>query len=191
VVSEEIAAGAAVVTFSGDKLLGGPQAGILVGRADVIDAMKKNPLARALRVDKFTLAALEATLKCYLDMDTAAKELPTLRMLLSDRETLRSRADSLAGLLKPIKGLLVSQTEGLTMAGGGSLPGIGLPACLVCVRPIGMDASELADGLRKADPVVVCFVRDDTAVFDVRTFQKGEMEQVAAAVEAWAGEHIK
>jgi len=181
-VSQELAAGIDIVSFSGDKLLGGPQAGLLVGRKKYIDAMKRHPLARALRVDKFTLAALEATLRCYLDPAAAYSEIPLLKMLLLTPAQLKEKASLLATLCASIPGLDVFSMQGETEVGGGSLPGVKLPAELVCLRIPGQDPSSLAHALRVGSPSVVCFVRDNWAMFDCRTLQDGEEEELALII---------
>ncbi len=162
-----LADGAHVVTFSGDKLLGGPQAGIAVGRADLIERLRRHPLQRALRADKLTLAALEGTLALYR---AGSRELPVLRMLAEPAEAVRARAERLAGLTG---GDVVETTA---RPGGGSLPLTEIPSW-ACALPL-----ELAEPLRRGDPAVVGVVRDDRLLLDCRTLADAEVEEAAEAV---------
>jgi L-seryl-tRNA(Ser) seleniumtransferase len=169
-VPEAIAGGADLVCFSGDKLLGGPQAGIVVGRADLVSRLRRHPLQRALRPDKLTLAALEGTLLLYLDPERALREVPSLRMLHEPVEEVQARAERLAGL---VGGDVV---ETAARAGGGALPLLDLPSAAVAVE------AELAASLRFADPPVVALVRDDRTLLDCRTIADDEVEAVAQAL---------
>ena len=162
-----IEAGAHVVTFSGDKLLGGPQAGLAVGRADLIERMRRHPLQRALRADKLTLAALEGTLAVYR---AGSRELPVLRMLDEPPETVRARAERLAGLT----GGSVEQT--VARSGGGALPLAEIES-YACALEL-----ELAEALRLGEPAVVGIVRDDRLLLDCRTLTDAEVDEVAEAV---------
>jgi L-seryl-tRNA(Ser) seleniumtransferase len=166
---ESLAAGSDLVCFSGDKLLGGPQAGIVVGRADLIESLRRHPLQRAMRADKLTLAALEGTLQLYLD---APERLPVLRMLAQDLETVRARAERLAALV----GGTVEETVG--RVGGGALPLAEL-ASVACA----VDES-LAEPLRHGDPPVLGVVRDGKLLLDCLAIADAEVEEVAAAVSA-------
>jgi L-seryl-tRNA(Ser) seleniumtransferase len=178
-------AGADVLTLSGDKLLGGPQAGILLGRADLIERMRDNPLCRALRCDKLTLAALEATLALYRDPARARAEIPVLRMLGASGETLSRRAGELAERLGEL-GVRASTTAGASAVGGGAYPGVELPTTLVAVAPGTEGADALAGRLRSADTCVVARVRDGTLLLDPRTVAAGEEDALVAAVAAAA-----
>ncbi|MDX6477594.1 MAG: L-seryl-tRNA(Ser) seleniumtransferase [Gaiellaceae bacterium] len=169
---ESLAAGSDLVTFSGDKLLGGPQAGIVVGRADLVEKLRRHPLQRALRADKLTLAALEGTLALYLDPERAAREVPVLRMLREPVETVRARAERLAAAV----GGEVEETTG--RVGGGALPLAELPSFAAAVE------EELAAPLREGDPPVVGIVRDGRLLLDCRTLRDDELDEVAAAVAA-------
>jgi L-seryl-tRNA(Ser) seleniumtransferase len=166
-----VAAGADVVCFSGDKLLGGPQAGIVVGRADLVERLRRHPLQRALRADKLTLAALEGTLALALDPDRR-RELPVLRMLAETPASVRARAERLAALV----GGQVEET--VARVGGGALPlaELGSFACAV--------EEELAAPLRAGEPPVVALVRDGRTLLDVRALREDELDEVAAAVAA-------
>jgi L-seryl-tRNA(Ser) seleniumtransferase len=164
-----LAAGAHLVCFSGDKLLGGPQAGIIVGRAELIERLRRHPLQRALRADKLTLAALEGTLQLAID---APVEIPVVRMLREAPEAVRARAAQLAERI----GGQVEET--IARAGGGSLPVTELPSFACAVE------EELAERLRNADPPVIAVVRDGRTLLDCRTLADAEVDQVAAAVTA-------
>ena len=166
---EALAAGADLVCFSGDKLLGGPQAGIVVGRADLVERLRRHPLQRALRADKLTLAALEGTLALYLD---ASERIPVLRMLREQTAAVRARAERLAGLV----GGDVEET--VARAGGGALPLAELPSFACAVE------EELAARLRNAQPPVIAVVRDGRTLLDCRTLSDDEVDEVAAAVVA-------
>jgi L-seryl-tRNA(Ser) seleniumtransferase len=171
-VGETLAAGAALVTFSGDKLLGGPQAGIVCGSAELVARLRRHPLQRALRPDKLTLAALEGTLLLYADPERAAREIPALRMLREPLETVRARAERLAALTG---GEVV---ETVARPGGGALPLFDLPSAGVELEP------ELAALLRRSEPPVVALVRGDRTLLDCRTIADDEVDLVAAAVRA-------
>jgi L-seryl-tRNA(Ser) seleniumtransferase len=166
-VRRSVAAGAALVCFSGDKLLGGPQAGLLAGRADAVEAARRHPLARALRIDKLSLAALEATLRLHRN---APQTIPVLAMLHDDPAP---RAQALAAL---IEGATV--IEATARVGGGALPLAELPSFACAVE------EELAAPLRAGEPPVVAVVRDGRTLLDCRTLADGEIEDTAAAVAA-------
>jgi L-seryl-tRNA(Ser) seleniumtransferase len=165
-----LAAGADLVCFSGDKLLGGPQAGIVVGRSDLVEALRRHPLQRALRADKLTLAALEGSLGLYLDPERAARELPVLRMLREPEAAVRTRAERLAAAT----GGDVEQT--VARVGGGALPLAELPSFACALE------EKLASPLRLGEPPVVAVVRDGRTLLDCRTLTEAEVDEVAAAV---------
>ncbi|MDX6407454.1 MAG: L-seryl-tRNA(Ser) seleniumtransferase [Gaiellaceae bacterium] len=162
-----LAAGADLVCFSGDKLLGGPQAGIIVGRAELVDKLRRHPLQRALRADKLTLAALEGTLALAVD---APEEIPVLRMLRESPELVKKRAARLAEVVDG------EVEETVARAGGGSLPLTELPSFACAVE------EELATKLRVGNPPVIAVVRDGRTLLDCRTLTDGEAEEVAEAV---------
>ncbi|HZB82241.1 MAG TPA: L-seryl-tRNA(Sec) selenium transferase [Rubrobacteraceae bacterium] len=175
--------GAALTIFSGDKLLGGPQAGIAVGELRWISAMRRHPLVRALRTDKLCLAALEATLTAYLE-GNAREELPTLKMLHAPAQEIKARADRLAGKLCRIApGLAVDVVPSVVRSGGGTLPLYEVPS--YAVRLAGDDA--LAGKLRAANPPVVGRVGEGRLWLDVRTLLEGDEEAILSAVEASLG----
>jgi L-seryl-tRNA(Ser) seleniumtransferase len=179
--------GADLVCFSGDKLLGGPQAGIVLGAAEPLARMRRNPLARAFRIDKLSLAALDWTLGCYLD-GRAEREIPVLRQLLEPLPRLELRARALAErLAKAVgPGARVEVSPDRAQVGGGSLPGFLLDSWVVTLRPSG-SAERLAEGLRAATPAVLARVRDDLVLLDVRTLQDGEEAAIEAAVAGILG----
>jgi len=183
-VPAAVRAGADLVIFSGDKLLGGPQAGCLAGREALVDRCRRNPLARAMRPDKMTLAALAATLSLYSDSATACREVPVLRMLTATPESLTVRAAALAARLAMVPGLATPPVlvEGHSAPGGGSFPGSQLLTTLVALDPGPPGADGLALRLRLADPPVVARVQADRVVLDPRTIADGEFDQVAAAL---------
>ena len=164
-----LVAGADLVCFSGDKLLSGPQAGIVAGRAELVDRLRRHPLQRALRADKLSLAALSGTLAVYLDRP---EEIPVLRMLREPAETVRARAERLAEAV----GGEVEET--VARVGGGALPLAELPSFACAVE------EELAATLREGEPPVVAVVRDGRTLLDCRTLTDGEANEVAAAVAA-------
>jgi len=185
-VSAGIAAGADLVLFSGDKLLGGPQAGIIAGKAALVQRVEKDPLMRAFRLDKMTLAALEATLRLYRDPPRALRELPTLRMLTVPLIELRQRAEAFAAKLRAVSGIAsVEVKQDVAYVGGGSLPDVGVPTAVVAVTAAGIGETELASRLRRGTPAVVGRVQDGKLLLDLRTvFQRQEDELLAALRKA-------
>jgi L-seryl-tRNA(Ser) seleniumtransferase len=169
---ESLESGADLVCFSGDKLLGGPQAGIVAGRAELVERLRRHPLQRALRADKLTLAALEATLTLYLDPPRARAEIPVLRMIDEPADAVRARAERLAGLV----GGTVEET--VARVGGGALPLVELESFACAVE------ESLAGPLRLGEPPVVGIVRDGRLLLDCRTLSEGEIDEVAAAAAA-------
>ncbi|MBU1398244.1 MAG: L-seryl-tRNA(Sec) selenium transferase, partial [Proteobacteria bacterium] len=183
-VQESVSAGADVVTFSGDKLLGGPQAGIIVGKKDVVDSVKKNPLTRALRIDKLTLAALESTLRLYRDPEKAVHLIPTLRMLTIPFDLIKKRADKLYKLLSKINNpaLSITLVNRSSKAGGGSLPLLDLPSKCIAVKIEGVSANSLEKRMRENTPPVIGRIEDDCFLMDLRTVQEEELTTVKNAL---------
>jgi L-seryl-tRNA(Ser) seleniumtransferase len=182
-VRESVSAGADLTLFSGDKLLGGPQAGIIVGRADLIAAIHKNPLARAFRPGKLTLAALEATLRLYRDPASVVRRIPALALLARTANELEQAARELAQAISAdAPGVEVSGHSDFSEAGGGTLPLHPFPTWVVVVRPQRHTAVELAAALRRRDVPIACRIRDEALVFDPRALETGEAEQIAAAL---------
>jgi L-seryl-tRNA(Ser) seleniumtransferase len=175
-VREALATGIDVVTFSGDKLLGGPQAGIIVGKKDVLEKIKKNPLNRALRIDKFTLAALEATLMHYLNPAAAIKKLRSLKALTEPVTAVKKRAQKLITKLQKenFDSLKFSLREDFAAAGGGSLPTQQIPTILVGVKNKKISASRMEDKLRKLEVPIIVRVDKDEILLDLRTVTEDE-----------------
>jgi L-seryl-tRNA(Ser) seleniumtransferase len=184
-VREYLASGADVVVCSGDKLLGGPQIGIIAGKSDLIEPMKKHPLLRALRVDKMTLSALEGVLRLYRDERSALLEIPTLRMLTMPEKELQLRA---AGMLRRLKRTLpftvsLELVNGLSMAGGGSLTTLRLPTKLIAVSCENLSATEIEKTLRAARTPVVGRISKDRFLLDTRTILDSDLPLLAASLQ--------
>lgn len=176
--------GVDVVTFSGDKLLGGPQAGIIAGKKKYIEKMKKNQLTRALRVDKMTIAALEATLRIYLDEQRAMKEIPTMQMIAMPIEEISERAEVLQkNLLRKVKTASIEIEETYGQVGGGSMPSERLLSNAVSIKPYNMTVNELESKLRKGKYHLIGKIQHDRLLIDLRTIRDDEMEKVVDAVK--------
>lgn len=188
-VQEALEDGADLVTFSGDKLLGGPQAGILVGRKTILDRIKKNPLTRALRVDKMTLAALEATLREWMDPEQALERIPALRMLTLSSAELKSRAEKLSEMIRSRIGeaLVVEVEQDLSQVGGGALPETPLPTWVVSLYSAKIPVNRLERCFRSADPPVIGRISKDRFILDARTIQDHDLEEIALAAEQTVG----
>jgi L-seryl-tRNA(Ser) seleniumtransferase len=170
VVRQSIAEGADLVLFSGDKLLGGPQAGIIAGRKELVQKIEKDPLMRAFRLDKMTLAALETTLRLYLNEERALQEVPVLRLLGAPLTMLCQRAEGLASRLRAVPGVASAVAcEDVAYVGGGSLPDQTMKTWVVEVRAAELGDADLAWRLRNGTPAVVGRLRDGQLVLDVRT----------------------
>ncbi|NDV19289.1 L-seryl-tRNA(Sec) selenium transferase [Pseudodesulfovibrio sp. JC047] len=184
-VQQTVAQGADVVSFSGDKVLGGPQAGIIVGRKEYIDRIKKNPINRAMRIDKMTLAALEATLRLYLDMDEAPRSVPTLKMITASPEALKSKARRLADAIRLSLGdrAEVSMKKGASRVGGGAFPEYDLPGTMVSVTVANISVGDLKDALLQTDPPLVARIEDDAFLLDPRTLASTELKLAASVLE--------
>lgn len=185
VAADSIRRGADLVLFSGDKLLGGPQCGILVGRRQLIDKVIAHPLARALRVDKLTLAALAATLRLYRDPATARRSIPLLQLLATSAENLKGRAERLADRLAPLSPAVKAETlSDTTFIGGGSLPGHEVPTWCVALSPFAISTHQLADRLRRQTPAIVARVAQDRVLLDLRSVFPRQDQLLLSAVEA-------
>lgn len=184
-VQQAVASDVDVLTFSGDKLLGGPQAGLILGRKAYLDPIRSNPLARALRIDKLTLAALDATLAQYLDREKAVREIPTLWMLTQPLSEIERKAELLASGLRGIGGaeLAVSIQDDLSQSGGGALPTGRFPTRTVCVSSGRMSANQLETKLRLGDPHVIARIKEGMVVFDPRTLNDQEIGKIVNAVK--------
>jgi len=176
--ADAVRAGADLVTMSGDKLLGGPQAGIIVGRAEVVKRLRENPLARAMRVDKLVLAALEATLMLYREPERAMREIPVLAMLAEPVTALRARAEALA---RRIPGAAV--TDSAASVGGGAFPDVRIPSVALAIAG---DANRIEQRLRLGQPAVIGRIADGTLLLDMRTVRPAEEDALVAAVAAVA-----
>ncbi|MFH2045072.1 MAG: L-seryl-tRNA(Sec) selenium transferase [Pseudomonadota bacterium] len=185
-VQESVSAGADIVTFSGDKLLGGPQAGIIVGKKDIIDVIKKNPLTRALRIDKLTLAALESTLRLYRDPEKAVKLIPTLSMLTTPINLIKKRAAKLIKLFSGINNLALSikPVDMDSKAGGGSLPLVNLPSKCIAIKIAGMSVNSIEKNMRNNTPPIIGRIEDDNFIIDLRTVKEDELVIIKDAVTA-------
>ena len=184
-VQESVNAGTDVITFSGDKLLGGPQAGIIVGKKKVIDAIKKNPITRALRIDKLTLAALEGTLRLYRDEEKACSIIPTLRMIMLPLPEIQSRARNLADRLTRIGDprMHIQLLERASKTGGGALPLMELPTLCIGIQIDGLSANTLEKKMRNNDPPIIGRIEDDLFIMDPRTIQEDEYATITLAFE--------
>lgn len=174
-------AGADVVTFSGDKLLGGPQAGILVGKGEALERIRRNPLFRALRVDKLTIAALEATVSIYLQ--GRLDSIPALHMMRLSKEAIALRAERLAQKISAQPGFSATLRDGESVIGGGSTPGQTLPTSLVAVRHAQQSAAKLEATLRCQRPAIIGRVEQDEFIIDLRTVAEDQDDKIAQAFQ--------
>ncbi|MBN2124161.1 MAG: L-seryl-tRNA(Sec) selenium transferase [Deltaproteobacteria bacterium] len=185
-VQEVISEGVDLVTFSGDKLLGGPQAGIILGRKHLMEAVKKNPLNRAVRIDKLTLLALEETLNAYRDEKTAMREIPTLKMICQTYRQMASRAQRLVEMIgrRESRNFRIELSDGDSKVGGGALPLFVLSTRLLCLEPGALSAHQMEEWLRRREPPIIVRVEKDRVLLDVRTIQDRELKEVAAALQS-------
>jgi L-seryl-tRNA(Ser) seleniumtransferase len=184
VITDFAQAGLDIISFSADKLLGGPQAGIILGKAAHIDAMRKNPLTRALRPDKFTLAALEATLFLYTD-EGRRSQIPTLEMIYQDEKSLRQRASRLAAALRRRSThLSVSVVSLVSEVGGGSLPDVELPSYGLALEPESMSLVAFEEKLRTLDTPIIARIGHDRLLIDVRTIRKADESLLISGIAA-------
>lgn len=185
-VQESVAAGADLITFSADKLLGGPQAGIIIGKQEHLDAIKQNPLTRALRIDKMTLAALESILRLYRSEEKAVATIPTLRMLTLPLKQIEARAGKLAELLQGLGDgrLHLEVLDRSSRSGGGSLPLLKIPSKCVGVRVAGLSAGAVDQILRHYDPPLIGRIEDELLLMDLRTVQDDELSIIATAFKS-------
>lgn len=182
-VRDSLRAGSHLVLFSGDKLLGGPQAGIILGRTELIERMRRSPLARTFRPDKLTLAGLEATLRLYRDPDGLVQQLPVYRLLRAGLDEIEARARTLAdGLADRLPEADICCEADESFAGGGTLPTVAFPTRVVSLRAEGCEPQRLAAGLRKRSVPIIVRLRHDALIFDCRTILREDLEQIPAAV---------
>ena len=185
-VQDSVAAAADLITFSGDKLLGGPQTGLIVGKASWMERIRKNPLTRALRIDKLTLAALESTLRLYRDENTAANVIPTLRMITLDGAIIRQQAESLKVRLDAlsIDGLQSELVPASSRPGGGALPSLELPTTCLAVTIAGRSAGSVERAMRSHQPPIIGRVENDRFLMDLRTVQEADLNIICGAFSA-------
>lgn len=171
-ISESVNSGPDIISFSGDKLLGGPQAGIIIGKKEWIDKMKKNPLTRAFRIDKLTLAALEGTLKLYLSKEDAIKKIPTLNMMTMKKEETKTKAEIIYNAIKDYESINVHLVEGFSQIGGGSLPLHELPSWIIQIKPTSIPVNEFEKALRHQSVPIIARINKDAILLDVRTIDE-------------------
>jgi L-seryl-tRNA(Ser) seleniumtransferase len=183
-VQEALRSGVDLVTFSGDKLLGGPQAGLILGNREWIERIRKNPLNRALRTDKLTLAALEATLRIYWDPSQAVERVPTLQMMASSEKTIRQRARRLARRIRREipPGMRLQIRPDRSQVGGGSFPLLQLPTWVVALQMEGLSAARLNKAFRQATPPVIVRIQREEVLLDLRTVKDEEVPPLARIV---------
>lgn len=193
-VQESIKAGVDVVTFSGDKLLGGPQAGIIIGKKKYIDMMKKHPLNRALRIDKFTIAALESTLRLYLDEEIAINKIPTLRMLTMTQEELTNKAEKLLFKINQqnkLDKLKIEITDEFSQVGGGSMPLEQIPTKCIMIYSNEISISSLEKGLRSYAIPIVTRIFKERLYVDLRTVDESEFDTVVEGIKFVLGSYLR
>jgi L-seryl-tRNA(Ser) seleniumtransferase len=184
-VADSVASQADIICFSGDKLMGGPQAGIIIGKKSYIDQMKKNPLTRAFRIDKLTLAALEATLRLYFDPEKALTQIPLLKMITCPLTELTERANALYALLQERRlNSSLTLEDGMSQVGGGSMPLQELPTRLIAMKPWNCSVQALEDHLRGWIVPIIVRIHKDQVYFDLRTIKDSEFEYIADALSA-------
>ena len=183
-VQDVLAQGVNLVTFSGDKLLGGPQAGIILGDSNLVDAIKNNQFSRALRIDKLTLLALVETLNIYRDERAALREIPTLRMISQPYRALKTKARRLVRIIGRLdtRNFTLDIIDGNSRVGGGALPLMELPGSLLCLTPKKISAHQMEAWLRSYTPPIIVRVESDNVLLDVRTIQEKELKTVARAI---------
>ncbi len=184
-VQNSIEKGVDIVTFSGDKMLGGPQCGIILGKKGIVSALKANQLARALRIDKLTLIALQETLLLYRDEEAATKLIPTLHMICRSYRSVCKKAQKLFSLIGKIDptNFAVSLTDGFSQVGGGALPLESIKSRLLCLSPNQLSASRIVDILRSCDPPIIARLEKNHVLLDIRTIGDQELAIVAEAIQ--------
>jgi len=185
VVRDIVNTGIDITTFSGDKLLGGPQGGIIVGRKDYIEKIQKNPLTRAMRIDKLTLAGFEATLMEYIDEEKAIENIPTLRMLLQKPEVIKERAKRIAKRLKrEIKDVQITVMADTSRAGGGSLPELDFPTYVVTIRSDNVSVNEFEERLRNGNPPIISRIKEGSMIIDARTIRTQDLDDLIKGIKS-------
>ena len=189
-VQEIMRSGADLVTFSGDKLLGGPQGGIIVGKKELIEKIQKNPLARAVRVDKMTIAAFEATLMEYMDPEYALQNIPVLRMLFQAPKTIKIRAQKIMlQLRKQVTDAEIRLIQDSSKAGGGSLPDAEFETYAVALKPEHISVNDLEARLRDSSPPVIARIKDNALILDARTIQGEDIRELVRVVSSAFRQH--
>ncbi len=182
-VQEVVESGMDIVTFSGDKLLGGPQAGIIVGKKEFIEKIKRNPLNRALRIDKFTLAGLESVLRLYLDPDRALQEIPTLNMISTPQTEVEKKAKLLADLIhKASRNCKVTVIETQAKVGGGAMPEQTISSSGVAIEPENMSVNNLENNLRRARTPIITRIDSNRLIIDLRTVKQDEINTIQQTI---------
>jgi len=185
VVRDIVSTGIDITTFSGDKLLGGPQGGIIVGRKEYIEKIQKNPLTRAMRIDKLTLAGFEATLMEYIEEEKAIENIPTLRMLLQKPEVIRERAKRIAKRLKrEIKDVQITVMADTSRAGGGSLPELDFPTYVVAIRSDNVSVNEFEERLRNGNPPIISRIKEGSMIIDARTIRTQDLDDLIKGIKS-------
>lgn len=183
-VKEVIEAGVDLVSFSGDKLLGGPQAGIIAGKKELIDRLKKHQLARVLRVDKMTFAALEETLKAYLSGEMKTRELPTVRDIMKPYEEIQKQTEDFAAeMALHADAFQINIRESISQIGGGTMPGVELPTCIAAISHQRYSAQQLSNKLRNCRPPIISRIEDEKVCLDFRTIDPAEMLEIVAGFQ--------
>jgi L-seryl-tRNA(Ser) seleniumtransferase len=184
-VKEIVKTGVDLTTFSGDKLLGGPQGGVIVGAKKYIERIQKNPMTRAMRIDKLTLAGFEATLMEYVDEEKVVENIPTLRMLLQKPEEIKRRANKISRRLKSeIKDADIRIMQDSSRAGGGALPEMDLPTYVVAIKSDQISVNELEEKLRKGDPPIITRIKGDSLIIDARTVMDKDHEVLVKGIKS-------
>lgn len=185
VVRDIVNTGIDITTFSGDKLLGGPQGGIIVGRKEYIEKIHKNPLTRAMRIDKLTLAGFEATLMEYIEEEKAIENIPTLRMLLQKPEVIKERAKRIAKRLKKeIKDVQITVMADTSRAGGGSLPELDFPTYVVTIRSDNVSVNEFEERLRNGNPPIISRIKEGSMIIDARTIRTQDLDDLIKGIKS-------
>jgi L-seryl-tRNA(Ser) seleniumtransferase len=184
-VKEVVSTGVDITTFSGDKLLGGPQGGVIVGKREYIEKIQKNPMTRAMRIDKLTLAGFEATLMEYIDEEKAVENIPTLRMLLQKPEEIKERANKIAKRLKKeMKEVHINVMGDSSRAGGGALPEVDLPTYVVSIKSDEISVNELEERLRKGTPPIIARIKEDSLIIDARTVRDRDLSGLVKGIRS-------
>jgi len=184
VVKDIVNLGVDITTFSGDKLLGGPQGGVIVGKREYIERIQKNPITRAVRIDKLTLSGFEATLMEYIEEEKAVENIPTLRMLLQKPEEIRGRANKIAKKLKKeIKDAHITVMADLSRAGGGSLPEVDFPTYVVSIKPDNIPVNEVEERLRQGTPPIISRIKEASLILDARTVKDRDIGELVKGIK--------